>query len=100
MNGREKTLETMKDACIQQFDIDQGVYECDLLAGERGPSFSSVGQITNWKTILVRFVEHDRARGGEQGRQQKTKNEPENKGRRTAFSSAMPSTKTLMELSM
>jgi hypothetical protein len=31
--------------------------ECDVLAGERGPSFTESGQIQNWKVLHVRFVE-------------------------------------------
>ena len=105
MNGREKTLEAVNDACIQQFDIKRRVYDGDLLSGERGPSFISLAQITNWKTIDVRFVErtHDdrRPSGGKQGRQQqKTHNEPASEERKTAFSSAIPSTKTMLDLDM
>lgn len=31
--------------------------DCDVLAGERGPSFTDVSQIKNWKVIHVRFIE-------------------------------------------
>ncbi|KXJ09517.1 Eukaryotic elongation factor 2 kinase [Exaiptasia diaphana] len=30
--------------------------ECDILAGERGPSFTDVSQISNWKVLHIRFV--------------------------------------------
>lgn len=31
--------------------------ECDILAGERGPSYNDVSQIKDWKVLHVRFVE-------------------------------------------
>ena len=30
--------------------------DCDILAGERGPSFTDVSQISNWKVLHIRFV--------------------------------------------
>lgn len=32
--------------------------DCDVLAGERGPSYTDVSQIKNWKMIHVRFIEN------------------------------------------
>jgi len=50
----ELTLENMKAACKTHFCTD---LECDVLAGERGPSYTDVSQIKNWKVLLLRFVE-------------------------------------------
>ena len=36
--------------------------ECDLLAGERGPSFTEISQINNWKVLHIRFIEPGTAR--------------------------------------
>ena len=30
--------------------------ECDVLAGERGPSYTDISQISNWKVLPVRFL--------------------------------------------
>ena len=38
--------------------------DCDILAGERGPSWTETSQISNWKVIHVRFVEkNDQSQG-------------------------------------
>lgn len=50
----ELTLDNIKSACKAHFNTE---LECDVLAGERGPSFTESGQIQNWKVIHVRFVE-------------------------------------------
>eukprot|EP00112_Aurelia_sp_Birch-Aquarium-sp1_P020862 Seg5477.1 transcript_id=Seg5477.1/GoldUCD/mRNA.D3Y31 product="hypothetical protein" protein_id=Seg5477.1/GoldUCD/D3Y31 len=57
MNGRERTMENIKQACIEKFEVDKKKHDCDILAGERGPSFTAVSQITNWKVLHVRFCE-------------------------------------------
>ena len=54
MEDKEATLEGIKDACKIHFDTES---ECDVLAGERGPSLTSTSQIKNWKVIHVRFIE-------------------------------------------
>jgi hypothetical protein len=54
LEDKEATLETIKDACKVHFDTES---ECDVLAGERGPSYTSTSQIKNWKVIHVRFIE-------------------------------------------
>lgn len=54
--GDELTLDNVKAACIKHFKRPSYM-ECDLLAGERGPSFTDIGQIKNWKVLHVRFVE-------------------------------------------
>ena len=51
---KELTLENIKAACKAHFNTE---LECDVLAGERGPSFTESGQIQNWKVLHVRFVE-------------------------------------------
>jgi len=50
----ELTLENIKAACKTQFCTE---LECDVLAGERGPSYTDITQIKNWKVLHVRFVE-------------------------------------------
>ena len=59
MKNKERTLENVKDACMDHFKIDKSVYECDILAGERGPSFSTLGQVKNWKLLHIRFMERE-----------------------------------------
>ena len=51
---KELTVENIKAACKAHFNTE---LECDVLAGERGPSFTESGQIQNWKVLHVRFVE-------------------------------------------
>lgn len=51
---KESTLENIKDACKSHFGTS---LDCDVLAGERGPSFTDAAQIKNWKVIHVRFIE-------------------------------------------
>ena len=52
---KERTLENIKNACKAHFGTS---LECDVLAGERGPSFSHADQIKNRKVIHVRFIEN------------------------------------------
>eukprot|EP00794_Sanderia_malayensis_P013471 gene13471-14862_t len=47
-------IESIKEACTKHFNVPG--MECDVLAGERGPSFSSIDQLKNLKVIHVRFV--------------------------------------------
>ena len=42
----ELTVENIKRACLSHFDVREGCV-CDVLAGEQGPSCSSVKQIPN-----------------------------------------------------
>ena len=51
---KELTLENIKAACKAHFNTE---LECDVLAGERGPSFTELRQIQNWKVLHVCFVE-------------------------------------------
>ena len=48
--GCEPTIQNIKEACKRHFDVADGIY-CDVLAGERGPSWSETSQISNWKVI-------------------------------------------------
>ena len=50
----EATLPNIKAACKPHFGTN---LECDVLAGERGPSFTDASQIQNWKVIHIRFIE-------------------------------------------
>ena len=52
----EVTVENIKRACLSHFDVREGCI-CDVLAGEQGPSCSSVKQIPNLNIVHVRFVE-------------------------------------------
>ena len=54
--GHELSMDNVKQACKLHFKISKHM-ECDLLAGERGPSFTDIQQITNWKLLHVRFIE-------------------------------------------
>ena len=50
----EVTLPNIKSACKAHFKTN---LECDVLAGERGPSYTDASQIQNWKVIHSRFME-------------------------------------------
>ena len=50
----ELTLPNIKAACKSNFKTN---LECDVLAGERGPSYTDASQIKNWKVIHIRFIE-------------------------------------------
>lgn len=50
----EPTLENIKKACKVHFRTEM---ECDILAGERGPSFTDENQIIYWKVLHIRFIE-------------------------------------------
>ena len=52
--GCEATLENIKKECKKHFNITD--MDCDILAGERGPSYTDISQITNWKVLHIRFV--------------------------------------------
>ena len=54
--GREATIQNIKEACKRHFEVGDGI-SCDVLAGERGPSWTETSQINNWKVIHVRFIE-------------------------------------------
>ena len=51
--GCETTLENIK-VCKKHFNVTD--MDCDILAGERGPSFTDVSQISNWKVLHIRLV--------------------------------------------
>lgn len=50
----EPTLANIKAACQTHFGTNS---ECDVLAGERGPSYTDESQIQNWKVLHIRFIE-------------------------------------------
>ena len=51
---KEPTLANIKSACKTHFSTS---LDCDVLAGERGPSYTDTSQIKNWKVLHVRFIE-------------------------------------------
>ena len=54
--GCEPTISNINEACKRFFKAED--MECDILAGERGPSWTETSQISNWKRALhVRFIE-------------------------------------------
>ena len=63
----EATLQNIKEACKKHFQLTD--MECDLLAGERGPSFTETSQIKNWKVLHIRFIEPGTARPDASNRQ-------------------------------
>ncbi len=51
------TIEGIKEACENHFKLILGSgFKCDILAGEQGPSCTTVSQIPNLKLIHVRFL--------------------------------------------
>ena len=52
----EMTVKNIKTACTRHFTLGQRMI-CDVLAGEQGPSCSSVEQIPDLKVVHVRFIE-------------------------------------------
>jgi hypothetical protein len=48
--GREPTIQNIKEACMRYFNVEDGSH-CDILAGERGPSWTETSQINNWKVL-------------------------------------------------
>ena len=54
--GRKPTIQNIKEACKRYFNVEDGS-SCDVLAGERGPSWTETSQINNWKVIHIRFIE-------------------------------------------
>ena len=55
-HGQEFSMINIKKACAAHFKVAKYM-ECDILAGERGPSYSDVSQIKDWKVLHVRFIE-------------------------------------------
>ena len=54
--GCDSTISNIKEACKRFFKAED--MDCDILAGERGPSWTETSQISNWKKALhVRFIE-------------------------------------------
>ncbi len=55
----ELTIQNIKDACMKHFGITDGGMCCDVLAGEQGPSCTSLKQLPSYKVIHVRFVDEE-----------------------------------------
>ena len=56
--GCEPTISNIKEACKRFFKAEE--MDCDILAGERRPSWTETSQISNWKKALhVRFIERN-----------------------------------------
>lgn len=53
----EVTLPNIKAACKAHFKTN---LECNVLAGERGPSYTVASQIQNWNVMHIRFIEKSR----------------------------------------
>ena len=54
--GCEPTISNIREACKRFFEAED--MDCDILADERGPSWTETSQISNWKKALyVRFIE-------------------------------------------
>jgi hypothetical protein len=47
------TLDSLKSYCQKHFKTSAA---CDVLAGERRPSFTDISQIKNWKVVHIRSV--------------------------------------------
>ena len=55
-HGLEFSMADIKKACTMHFKVPKYM-ECDILARERGPSYTNVSQIKEWKILHVRFIE-------------------------------------------
>ena len=61
---KESTFKNIKDACKSHFGTN---CECDVLAGERGPSYTHESQIKDWsKVIHIRFLEYEKSQKAEE----------------------------------
>lgn len=61
---KEPTFKNIKDACKSHFGTN---CECDVLAGERGPSYTHESQIKDWsKVIHIRFLEYEKSQKAEE----------------------------------
>ncbi len=58
----EVTVDNIKCACLNHFDVGEMI--CDVVAGEQGPSCSSIKQIPDLKVIHVRFIQSSDASAG------------------------------------
>lgn len=57
----ELSISNIKKACMKQYGLSETM-SCDVLAGEQGPSCSSVKQLPNLKVIHMRFIECNKER--------------------------------------
>ena len=62
------TLDNIKKACKSYFDV-ASFMSCDVLAGERGPSYTSIDQVKSLKLLHVRFYIDDKVteKGDDEG---------------------------------
>lgn len=51
----EDMQQNIKEACRKNFQLTD--IECDLFAGEKGPSYTDTSKIKNWKLLHIRFIE-------------------------------------------
>ena len=58
----EVTVDNIKCACLNHFDVGEMI--CDVVAGEQGPSCSSIKQIPDLKVIHVCFIQSSDASAG------------------------------------
>jgi hypothetical protein len=60
----EMSLKNIKDACKKHFASTIGkTMVCDILAGEQGPSCTSLDQIPDLRVVYLRFIEQGRDDG-------------------------------------
>ena len=55
-HGQKFSMANIKNVCTMHFKVPKYM-ECDILARERGPSYTDVSQIKEWKVLYVRFIE-------------------------------------------
>ena len=65
----EVTVDNIKCACLNHFDVGEMV--CDVVAGEQGPSCSSIKQIPDLKVIHIRFIQGSDAGVGNDDRRKR-----------------------------
>ena len=66
----EVTLANIKSACKKHFaSIIGNDMLCDILAGEQGPSCSSLDQITDMRVVYIRFIEPAQSYSAKSGRE-------------------------------
>ena len=56
IHGQEFSMANIRKACTTHFKVPKYM-ECHILAGKRGPSYTDVSQIKEWKVLHVRFIE-------------------------------------------
>ena len=59
----EVTISNIWRACLDHYCVSENMF-CDILAGEQGPSCSTLKQIPSLNVIHVRFIEKDTSKAG------------------------------------